>query len=117
MILVDKIVEYGGEMLRKQNLHSRFWCHMVSDESADELHAFAAKLGLRRSWSQERPKSSAHHYDLVPSKRALAVMLGAVEISSRELVMQNYDGFFRRREGASSAQRSANERLDAINED
>lgn len=58
-------------------------CHLMAD-SAEELHAFAARLGLRRSWFQT--SSSAPHYDLVASKRKLAVELGAVEWTDREMV-------------------------------
>ncbi len=90
MILVDSITTYQTK-LRYKN-----WCHMVSDVGAEELHEFAAKLGLKREWSQERPKASAHHYDLIPTKRALAVKLGAIEVPSRELVTRNYDGLARR---------------------
>lgn len=91
MILVDPIVDWG-EIARKKRLRYTQWCHMVSDTSAEELHEFAARLGLKRSWSQERPKASAHHYDLTPAKRIMAVRLGAVEVTARELVMRNYDG-------------------------
>ena len=31
--------------------HGKLWCHLVAD-SLDELHTFAARLGLRRSWFQ-----------------------------------------------------------------
>ena len=86
MILVDGVTEY------MTNLRYKKWSHMVSDVSAEELHEFAAKLGLKREWSQERPKSSAHHYDIVPTKRALAIKLGAIAVTSRELVKRNYDG-------------------------
>ena len=72
------------------------WCHMVSDVDADELHAFAARLGLKREWSQERPKSSAHHYDITATRRAKAIRMGAVPVTARELVMRNYDGLRRR---------------------
>jgi Protein of unknown function (DUF4031) len=38
MILVDPVRRHrSGE-----------WCHMVSDESVEELHEFAAKIGLKR---------------------------------------------------------------------
>lgn len=74
------------------------WCHMVSDTGADELHEFARRLGLRRAWSQERPKSSAHHYDITTSVRIRAISLGAVPVTPRELVKLNYDGLTRRRE-------------------
>ena len=86
MILVDPLREH------KTPLRWKRWCHMVSDVSADELHAFAARLRLRREWSQERPQASAHHYDLLATRRALAVQLGAQEVTSRELVIRNYDG-------------------------
>jgi hypothetical protein len=90
MILVDDLREYDTRFRSKQ------WCHMVSTESEAELHAFAAKLGLKRSWAQLRPRASAAHYDLVPSKRALAIRLGAKPVSPRELVLENYDGLRRR---------------------
>jgi len=51
-------------------------CHLEAD-TLEELHAFAAKLGLRRSWFQEHIMGD--HYDLTPAKRALAIKLGAVE--------------------------------------
>jgi len=90
-IYVDGITEHETPLRHKQ------WSHMVSDTGADELHAFAARLGLKRAWSQERPKSSAHHYDITPPKRALAIRLGAVAVTGRELVARNYDGLTRRR--------------------
>ena len=90
MILVDGISEYETKLRHKA------WCHMVSDDSEAELHAFAAKLGLKRAWAQLRPKSSAAHYDLTPSKRSLALKMGAVAVTSRELVTRNYDGLTRR---------------------
>ena len=92
MILVDPLVNWTG----MTKLRNKQWCHMVSDTSAEELHAFAAQLGLKREWSQERPKASAHHYDLTPTKRQLAVRLGAVEVTAREFVMRNYDGLRKR---------------------
>jgi hypothetical protein len=73
------------------------WSHLVADEQ-DELHAFAARLGLRRAWFQDptisgkpmpaRPGTRAAegwHYDVTESKRRLAIKLGAVPISIRDL--------------------------------
>lgn len=91
MILVDPIVEYSAAATR--GLPSRRWCHMVSDDGEAELHAFAARIGLRRAWAQSSPA----HYDLTPSRRARAVALGAQEVTSRELARRNYDGMTRRR--------------------
>jgi hypothetical protein len=73
MILVDPIRRHqSGE-----------WCHMVSDESLEELHEFAATIGLRRKAFQ---CTSRPHYDLRPSKRRLAVSMGAQEVGMRDLV-------------------------------
>lgn len=102
MILVDGVTEHEAPGLRYKR-----WSHMVSDVGADELHAFAARLGLKREWSQERPKASAHHYDIVPAKRALAIKLGAVAVTGRELVARNYDGLTRRRERGELPPRAA----------
>jgi hypothetical protein len=56
------------------------WSHLVSDASYDELHAFAAGLGVpRRAFERD-------HYDLPSHRYADAVAAGAVEISSREVV-------------------------------
>lgn len=57
-------------------------CHLLAD-SEDELHAFAGRLGMRRSWFQ--PKSFPH-YDLTSSRRQDAVAMGAQEIDNRTLV-------------------------------
>lgn len=58
-------------------------CHMVADTEA-ELHAMAEKIGLDRKWYQYPEKSRYPHYDISLTKRALAVMAGAVEIKQRE---------------------------------
>lgn len=68
------------------------WCHMIAD-TREELHDFAERLGLKRSYFQEpkgiaglpvKPGSyaaEAWHYDVTASKRAEALKLGAVAIS------------------------------------
>ena len=65
----------------------RYWhrrCgHLVSDSSLDELHEFAAELGLRREWFQ---KKSIPHYDLTGTVYELALERGAILVSSREIV-------------------------------
>ena len=58
-------------------------CHMVAD-SVDELHTMAERIGVHRRHFQAT--SSAPHYDICKSKRALAVRFGAVEVNRRELV-------------------------------
>jgi hypothetical protein len=59
------------------------WCHMISDDGQDSLHAFARELGLPRHRFQDHPRHP--HYDLMPSSRAQAVALGAVEVTTREM--------------------------------
>lgn len=58
-------------------------CHMLAD-TIEELHAMADKIGIARRHFQE--DSSAPHYDICKSKRALAVRHGAVEIDRQKLV-------------------------------
>lgn len=62
------------------------YCHMMIDKDGDlqELHDFAASIGLKRSWFQNKPRHP--HYDLAPSKRRLAITNGAVAVTSVELV-------------------------------
>lgn len=56
------------------------WSHLISDESFDELHAFAARLGVpARAFDRD-------HYDVAAEVYGDAVRLGAVEAGSRELV-------------------------------
>jgi hypothetical protein len=71
------------------------WCHLTAD-TEEELHEFATKLGLRRSWFQPqkylpdnefnrrrgqagKPKGR-FHYDIVENVRRRAVLLGAKEL-------------------------------------
>jgi hypothetical protein len=56
------------------------WAHLVSDESAYELHEFANRLGIRRLAFQD------DHYDVPAVVRAQAIELGARAVSSRVLV-------------------------------
>lgn len=67
-------------------LHGRLWCHMEADTEA-ELDAMARKIGLKVSYKQrgECWLPWRTHYDLIPSKRALAVSYGAVELTGREM--------------------------------
>lgn len=57
----------------------KLWCHLVAD-SLDELHVFAAKLGLRRAWFQSQ--SRYPHYDVTIAVRERAFKLGA-ELADR----------------------------------
>lgn len=80
-VYVDPIFEHGIYVGLIQGRS----CHMLAD-SAEELHAFAQKLGLRREAASDytQPNSDLH-YDLTPGKRELAVQLGAREITFEEV--------------------------------
>ena len=67
------------------------WAHLVSDESYDELHAFADQLGIPRGAFQ------GDHYDVPSWIRDEAIALGATEVDSRELVRRLRAAGLRRR--------------------
>lgn len=62
--------------------------HLISDESIEELHEFAAnKLGFKLEWFQDHPKHP--HYDLTTERaKDRAAKAGAVKISSKEIVLK-----------------------------
>ncbi|NAZ83978.1 DUF4031 domain-containing protein [Kineococcus sp. R8] len=62
--------------------HGRLWAHLVSDTSLEELHAFAAALGLpERSFEGD-------HYDVPADRVADAVRAGARPITTREVLVR-----------------------------
>ena len=62
----------------------RRWCHLTAD-TTEELHAFAAMLGLERSRLQSKAaRPWADHYDITEERREAAVARGAVEITLKE---------------------------------
>lgn len=71
-VYVDKLRNWGWELGPS--------CHLIADTN-DELHEFAARLGLKREWFQT--KTNNPHYDLTAGKRKLAVHLGAIELEDR----------------------------------
>ncbi|MEU1401412.1 DUF4031 domain-containing protein [Streptomyces sp. NPDC005728] len=73
--------------------HGRMWSHLVSDVSYDELHLFAAELGMPlRAFERD-------HYDVPSHRYADAVAAGAVEIGSKELVRRLTQAGLRRPKG------------------
>jgi len=59
--------------------------HMVSTESEEELHCFAKRIGLSRSWYQAYDKHP--HYDLTTTRiKRSAALAGAVLTTSQVLV-------------------------------
>jgi hypothetical protein len=77
--------------------HGRYWSHLVSDVSYDELHDFAARLGApARAFERD-------HYDIPSTSYRAAVALGAIEIGSKELVDRLTRAGLRRRKHAPGA--------------
>lgn len=71
--------------------HGRLWAHLVSDRDTDELHAFAARLGIPRRAFQE------DHYDVPAELADRAVELGAEPVPARELLARLVAAGLRRR--------------------
>jgi hypothetical protein len=60
--------------------HGHLWSHMISDQSYQELHIFAARIGIpRRGFERD-------HYDVISERYALALAAGAQPVRSREIV-------------------------------
>lgn len=56
-------------------------CHMTAD-TLDELHAMAARIGLKREWFQDH--HLAPHYDLTGSRRVDALQAGCIYKSAKD---------------------------------
>lgn len=56
-------------------------CHLTAD-TLDELHAFAARIGLRRAWAQLDGR--VPHYDLTAGRREAALAAGAVFVPATD---------------------------------
>jgi hypothetical protein len=84
-VYVDQLFDCSPYSIKERQARRVFGgkkaCHMWAD-TPDELHAMARRIGLKREWFQDR--ISLPHYDLTPSRRRLAMALGAVERSLME---------------------------------
>ena len=76
-VLVDPLRRYDHVRLAVKD-----WCHLAVDGGFEELHAFAAALGIPRHRFQ------GDHYDLPPWLRERAVRLGAEEVATAELLLR-----------------------------
>src|SRR5438094_87678 len=55
-------------------------------DDADELHCFAARLGIHRVSYQGPPRTPVPHYDITAYERQRAIALGAIACSRDEIV-------------------------------
>lgn len=83
MTYVDKLQNTRPVDMAGGRWRWNHYCHLFAD-SLDELHAFAARIGLKREYFQNVP--GFPHYDLTQTKRALAVKEGAAQITVHEMV-------------------------------
>lgn len=73
--------EHAEQAARVGARHGHQWCHLFADKAdCPELHAMAKRIGLLTEWFQ------GDHYDLVPTKRAKAISIGAIELTVSESV-------------------------------
>jgi hypothetical protein len=77
-VMVDELRQWGRA---RHRCFAKGSSHLMAD-TVDELHAFAARLGLKREWFQDHHMHP--HYDLSPNKRAQALRLGAKFVPAME---------------------------------
>ncbi len=71
--------------------HGRLWSHLISDASYEELHVFAAELGIpERAFERD-------HYDVIAERYEAALLAGALPVTSREIVARLHAAGLRRR--------------------
>lgn len=80
----DKTVYVGNFEYR----FGRMKMYHMACANLDALHAMADKIGIARKWFQNIEHHP--HYDISKGKRALAVSLGAVEVSDKVLIRLCY---------------------------
>jgi len=69
--------------------HDTLWGHLASDQSLEELHAFAAAAGIpKRGFDRDHYDFPAHRYDAL-------VAQGAVPVGVREMVTRLRDSGLR----------------------
>ncbi len=78
LFVAPPAIYHGDNVAMAKRVGSRNghrWCHLLADDAdCPELHEFATKIGMKRSWFQ------GDHYDLTPARRAAAVANGAIEV-------------------------------------
>lgn len=81
-VYIDKLRYYPpGTVNFKGASH---WCHMWTDGDIDELHRFAARIGMRYEWFQKH--RVLNHYDLIARRRNAAIKAGAVECDVKDFL-------------------------------
>jgi hypothetical protein len=76
-VYVDALRSYPGAGLRFTE-----FCHLLAD-TRDELHEMADRIGMPRRFFQDHPWR--WHYDLPEHLRDVALDLGALELTMRQV--------------------------------
>lgn len=71
-------VDNAGILFRGKSRH-----HLTAD-TLEELHAFAASIGVKPCWFHR--KSRYPHYDVTTEQRGRAVQAGAQEVNTRAIL-------------------------------
>src|SRR6516225_132276 len=61
------------------------WAHLLAEDT-DDLHRFAAALGIHRTSYQGPPRTSVPHYDLTAYERRRALAQGAIACNREQIV-------------------------------
>ena len=86
MIFVDPLSNYGFVLDSRRTRKTWKTCHMFSDKnSKNELLNIAQLINMKSSWIQ-KSRRGIWHFDLIESKRNLAIKNGAIPVSRREAV-------------------------------
>ena len=99
--MASRAVSYAGAVILVDPpsvpSRGRLWSHVASDVSYEELHDFAAELGIPvRGFDRD-------HYDIPEDLYDAALAAGACPVSSRELVARLARAGLRRRKRGAGA--------------
>lgn len=62
--------------------HGMIVSHLIADD-LDELHTLAIAIGLKKEWFQDKVYP---HYDVNLEKKKLAIKMGALEVTSKDII-------------------------------
>ena len=79
-IYVDNLFLWPGKR--------REYCHLMIDKDSNlnDLHNFAASIGVGRSWFENKKGRRSPHYDINAAQRSRAIELGAVAVDGIKML-------------------------------
>ncbi|MGC3945323.1 MAG: DUF4031 domain-containing protein [Chryseolinea sp.] len=73
--------------------HTRGWSHLFAD-SVEELHAFAAKVGIKRCWFENKRGRYQPHYDVRSGRLNEMIHAGAELVHFRKVPEMLKDRYY-----------------------